>query len=124
MDKILIKDLRVIGIIGIHPNERVTPQEILINITLSTDTRHAAETDHIADCVNYQTIAAAVKTHAETSSRLTVEALAEDIAQICLKMPGVQGVSIRVEKTQAIAYTASVGVEIERKNVAAGTNSI
>lgn len=124
MDKILIKDLRATGIIGIHPNERVTPQQMLINITLSTDTHHAAETDDIADCVNYQTIAEAVKAHAETSKRLTVEALAEDIAQICLKIPGVQGVSIRVEKTQAIAYTASVGVEIERENVATGTDSI
>lgn len=117
MDKVLIKDLRATGIIGIHAHERVVPQEILINISLFTDTRRAAETDDIHDCVNYQTIAENVKVHAETSKRLTVEALAEDLAQICLKTPGVQGVRIRVEKTQIIAYTGSVGVEIERENV-------
>jgi len=115
MDKILIKDLRVMGIIGIHEHERTTPQEILINLSLSTDTHRAGETDDIADCVNYQTIAEAVRTHTETSKRLTVEALAEDIARVCLETPRVQGVVVRVEKTQAIAYTGSVGVEIERK---------
>lgn len=115
MDKILINDLRVIGIVGIHDYERNTPQEIMINIRLSTNTRRAAETDDIHECVNYQTVAEQVKAHAETSKRLTVEALAEDIAQICLETPGVQGVTVRVEKTQAIAYTGSVGVEIERE---------
>jgi FolB domain-containing protein len=115
MDKILIKDLRVRAIIGIHDFERVTLQEIVINISLFTDTRHAAKTDDIKECVNYQTVAEQVKAHAETSKRLTVEALAEDIAQICLETPQVQRVIVRVEKTQAIAYTGSVGVEIKRK---------
>jgi FolB domain-containing protein len=115
MDKILIKDLRVRGIIGIHDFERVTPQEIVINISLFTDTRRAAETDDIKKCVNYQTVAEKVKVHAETSKRLTVEALAEDTAQICLETPQVQRVIVRVEKTQAITYTGSVGVEIKRK---------
>ena len=66
MDKILIKDLRVMGIIGIHNYERNTSQEMVINISLSTDTRRAAETDNIGDCVNYQTVAEQVKAHAET----------------------------------------------------------
>ena len=42
------------------------------------------------------------------------EALAEDLARLCLETSGVRGVRIRVEKTQAIAFTASVGVEIFR----------
>jgi FolB domain-containing protein len=82
---------------------------------LSTDIQKAAQTDNIADCVDYEKVANQVKAHAETSKRLTVEALAEDLARICLGMPGVQRVNIRVEKTQAIPYTGSVGVEIERE---------
>ena len=117
MDKVLIKDLRVRGILGIYEHERKTPQEIVINIQLSTDTRRAAKTDDIEACVNYQTVADKVKAHAETSRRLTVEALAEDIAQICLAMSGVQGALVRVEKPGAIAYTGSVGVEIEREKI-------
>jgi FolB domain-containing protein len=115
MDKIIIKDLRVTGIIGIYDFERITPQEMLINIVLYTDTRRAAITDDIADCVDYEKMSNLIKAHAQTSKRLTVEALSEDLALICLQNPFVQRVNIRVEKTQAIAFTASVGVEIERE---------
>jgi FolB domain-containing protein len=116
MDKIIIKDLRVTAIIGIYDFERVTPQEMLINVSLMTDIHKAASTDDIADCVDYEKIANTLKNHAQTSKRLTVEALAEDLAQICLKTTGVQRVIMRVEKTQAIEFTAAVGVEIEREN--------
>ena len=33
----------------------------------------------------------------------------------CLETPGVKRVNVRVEKTQAIAFIGSVGVEIERE---------
>ena len=117
MDKIIIKDLRVKGIIGIYEHERTSPQEIVINIVLFTDTHKTAQTDDIANCVDYEKVANKVKALAETSKRLTVEALAEDIARLCLETPGVRRVNVRVEKTQAIAYTGSVGVEIEREKV-------
>ncbi len=116
MDKIIIRDLRANGIIGIYAHERVTPQEMLINVTMYTDIRKAAGTDEIADCVDYEQAAKRLKAHAETSKRQTVEALAEDLARLCLELPGVRGVRIRLEKTQAIPFTAAVGVEIKRMN--------
>lgn len=112
MDKIIIKDLRANGIIGIYERERVAPQEMVINATLYTDIRKAAESDEIADCVDYEKAANLLKSHAETARRQTVEALAEDLAGLCLGLPGVCGVQIRVEKTEAIPFTAAVGVEI------------
>jgi FolB domain-containing protein len=115
MDKIIIKDLHVNGIIGIYDQERITPQEIIINVVMYTDTRKAAETDDISLCVDYEKVAGKLKAHAISAMRLTVEALAEDLARLCLETPMVKKVNIRVEKTQAIAYTRSVGVEIERK---------
>ena len=115
MDKIIIKDLRVTGIIGIYDYERTNPQEMLINITMHTNINKAAETDNIADCVDYEKVSLKVKAHAESSRRLTVEALSEDIAKLCLATTGVLRVIVRVEKTEAIDFTASVGVEIERE---------
>lgn len=117
MDKVLIKDLRLTGIIGIYAHERVTPQEIIINLTLATDTRKAGESDDIADCVDYEQVANRVKAHVQTSKRRTVEALAEDLARICLETRGVQSATVRVEKTQAIPGTTAVGVEIQRGNI-------
>lgn len=114
MDKVIIKDLLARGIIGINDWEREQPQDILINIAVTTDTRRAAQTDDIADCVNYRSLAREVRQHAETAARLTVEALANDIATICLQQPGVQKATVRVEKPGAVRFAASVGVEIER----------
>lgn len=114
MDKIIVKDLLARGIIGVNDWEREHAQDILINITLFTDTHKAAETDQVGDTVNYRTLAKLAQAHAETAARFTVEALASDLAKLCLKQVGVQKVIIRVEKPGAVRYSASVGVEIER----------
>lgn len=114
MDKIIIKNLLARGIIGVNDWERKRPQNILINITMLTDTRRAAETDSLDDCVNYSTMSKKVFAHAETISRMTVEALANDLARICLEEKGVQTVIVRVEKPGAVRFAESVGVEIER----------
>lgn len=114
MDKVIIKNLLVRGIIGVNDWERKRPQDILINITLFTDTRRAAETDDINDCANYSTISKKVQAHAESVERLTVEALANDLAKICLAEKDIQKVIVRVEKPGAVRFAESVGVEIER----------
>lgn len=114
MDQIIIKDLLARGIVGVHEWEREKPQDILINIILFADLRRAGQTDEMTDTVSYSTIAKRVQTHAESAARLTVEALAEDIAQICLEDSRVQRVRVRVEKPGAVRFTRAVGVEIER----------
>ena len=114
MDKVIIKNLLARGIIGVNDWERKRAQNILINITLFTDTRRAAETDNLEDCVNYSTMSKKLLAHAETVNRLTVEALANDLARLCLEEKGVQKVIVRVEKPGAVRFAESVGVEIER----------
>ena len=113
MDKVFIKDLLVRGIIGVNEWEREQAQDILINVTIHTDTRRAAQSDDLADCVNYRTLAKKMQAHAERAARFTVEALANDLARICLEEPGVERVSIRVEKPGAVRFAGSVGVEVE-----------
>jgi FolB domain-containing protein len=114
MDKVFIRDLVARGIIGVNDWEREKPQEILINITAFTDTRKAAKSDDLADCVDYRALAKKVQSHAETAARLTVEALANDLADISLREPNVEKVIVRVEKPGAVRFSKSVGVEIER----------
>jgi FolB domain-containing protein len=114
MDKVIIKNLLARGIIGVHDWERKRAQNILINITIFTDTRRAAETDNLEDCVNYSTMSKKILAHAETVNRLTVEALANDLARLCLEEKGVEKVIVRVEKPGAVRFADSVGVEIER----------
>jgi dihydroneopterin aldolase len=115
MDKIFIRDLRVRCIIGVYEGERQASQEILISVELFTGTRRAAKTDALADCVDYDALAKEIRALAEKARLFTVEALAEDIAHLCLSRSKVRKVMVRVEKPGAVEGTASVGVEIERK---------
>ena len=114
MDKVLIKDLLVRGVIGVYEDERKERQDILVNLILYADTKPGGESDNIEDCVNYRTVAKSVIKHIEETQRFTVEALAADIARICLGFPLVEGVNVRVEKPGAVRFSRSVGVEIER----------
>jgi len=114
MDKILIQNLRVQGILGVNDLERIKLREIVVNATLFTDTRRAAHSDNIGDCIDYSQLAKEIRTLVEGKRRFTVEALTEDIASLCLSRPGVQKVMVRVDKPGAITGAESVGVEIER----------
>jgi FolB domain-containing protein len=114
MDKILIQNLRVQGILGVNDWERTTLREIVVNVTLFTDRPHTPLSDDITDCVSYSQVAKEIRLLVEAAQRFTVEALAEDIAGLCLNRPGVKKVTVQVEKPGAVTGVESVGVEIER----------
>ena len=113
-DTIFIDDLLVRCVIGIHDWERKAPQDVLINIELDVDTAGAGASDDFADAVDYRTLAKQVIETAEASSFQLVEALAEEIARICLADDRVQAARVRVEKPGAVRFARSVGVTIER----------
>ena len=114
MDKIIIRDLLLRGIIGINPDERVKLQDILINIVIWADIRKAAASDAIEDAVDYKTITKRVIQHVEDSSDFLVEKLVTDIARLIIMEYGVERVMVRVEKPTALRFAESVGIEIER----------
>lgn len=120
MDKVIIQNLHANVILGIHDWERVTLREVIINATMFTDTRPAALSDNISDCVNYSDMAKKLRAHAESAARMTVEALANDLAEICLQEPRVVKVILRVDKPGAVPEADSVAVEVEHENQARG----
>ncbi|HSB66567.1 MAG TPA: dihydroneopterin aldolase [Anaerolineales bacterium] len=114
MDQVFISDLLARGVIGVNEWERQVTQDILINIVLYTDLHRAGGTDDLTHSIDYRSVAKKAISLAESAKRFTVEALASDLAQMCLEHTGVQRVRIRVEKPGAIRFARSVGVEIER----------
>ena len=115
LDKIIVRDLLLRGIIGLNDWEREKKQDILINLTLFTDTRRGGATDQASDILNYRTITKAVIAHVEDSAYNTVEALAAAIARLCVVDHAADRVIVRVEKPGALRFARSVGVEIERE---------
>jgi FolB domain-containing protein len=114
MDEVFIKDLSVQAIIGINPDERVTPQEVLINVVLYVDTRPAARSDDIADAANYGTLAKRIVSMVKASQFFLVEKLASEVMHLCLADKRVERARVTVEKPTAVRVARSVGVTIER----------
>lgn len=114
MDKIIIQDLLLRGIIGINDDERVNEQDILINVVMFADTRAAATSDSIRDTLNYKTITKRIIRHVGESADFLVEKLVNDLARIIITEYGVARVIVRVEKPGALRYARSVGIEVER----------
>jgi dihydroneopterin aldolase/D-erythro-7,8-dihydroneopterin triphosphate epimerase len=113
-DRIIIKDLLLRAIIGVNDDERSNRQDVLINLTLETDTRAAARSDDLADTVNYRSVTKQVIDLVETSQYLLVERLAEEIARVCLGHERVERVHVSVEKPTALRFASSVGLSIVR----------
>ena len=118
MDRIVIRDLLVTGIIGINEDERVTPQDILVNATLWVDSSTAAVTDDISDAVNYRTITKAMIAHIEGGTPRLVERLAAELAGVCLEGDDrIAEVEVTVEKPGALRHARSVGITLRRSRV-------
>ncbi|MBT8395498.1 MAG: dihydroneopterin aldolase [Gemmatimonadetes bacterium] len=114
-DTVLIKDLLIRGIIGIHDWEREKKQDILINVQMEADLQPAGQSDDFNDAVDYRAVAKAIISLVETSEFFLVEKMAEEIAAICLQNPKVDVARVRVEKPGAVRFSRSVGVEVERR---------
>ena len=85
MDKIIIRDLLLRGIIGINPDERVKQQDILINmVILGRYSPRRPSSDAIEDAVDYKSITKRVIKHVEESSDFLVERLVTDLARMVI----------------------------------------
>ncbi|MBM3151339.1 MAG: dihydroneopterin aldolase [Chloroflexi bacterium] len=115
MDCIFIKDLEITCILGVYEHERLQPRRALVSIHLFTDTRPASRSDDFTDCVDYDSLAQEVRALAVTARRFTVEALAGDIARLCLEKSAVRQVEVEVGKPGAVPGAGLVGVKIRRK---------
>ncbi|MBF0182698.1 MAG: dihydroneopterin aldolase [Magnetococcales bacterium] len=114
LDRIVIRDLLVRCVIGIQEWERNTRQDVLINLTLYTDTRAPGQSDRIGDAVDYKKLTKKIITRTEQSQFFLVEALAEEIARVALEHPLVRQTRVTVEKPGALRFARSVGVSIRR----------
>jgi FolB domain-containing protein len=114
LDKIIITDLIVRGIIGINDWERVQKQDINLNFIIYSDLKHSGKTDDIEDTLNYKTLSKAIIAYVEGSKHFLVETLATNLARMIILDFDIERVVVKVEKPGALRFTKTVGVEIDR----------
>ena len=113
-DKIIVRDLEVRNIIGVDAWERSKRQPLNINITIHTSIDASGEKDLLSESINYGTVAKVVQDFSEKTSYRSVEALAQGIAQVCVRDCKAERVTVRVEKGKALLHARCAGVEITR----------
>lgn len=114
-DRIFIRDLVVRCIIGVEEPERQEKQDVVVQIELQADLRKAGRTDDLADSIDYSALKKQVLQAAEDSQYRLIEALAQRIAEECLRYERVECVRVIVEKPGALRSARTVGVEIVRR---------
>lgn len=114
MDRIFLKALSADAVIGIFDWEREVRQRVEIDLDMSIDLAAAAESDAIADTLNYKSVAKRVHAFVEESRFQLVETLAERVADLVLAEFPVARVCVTVHKPGAIRHARDVGVIIER----------
>ena len=116
MDQIIIEQLRVDTLIGVHAWERVVKQTLLVTVALGGDVRTAAMNDRLSDAIDYVQIANRIVAFADKNQFQLIETFAEQLAQLLLKEFAIAKVTIDVRKPGAVAQAMSVGVHIERSS--------
>ncbi len=114
-DRVFIRDLAVRCIVGVDEYERREKQDILIHLTMHTDLRKAGRTDALEDTVDYRAIKKRILHLVEESRFRLIEALAQSIADECLRDERVERVEVVVEKPGALRFARTVGVQIVRR---------
>ena len=103
--RVSVRDLPILADIGIHAHEIGRRQPLIVSVTLDVA---AIEEDSIEATTDYRLIARAAEALGETRIAL-IEIFAQRLAAWCLKLPGVLGAEVSVDKPQALpAGMASV----------------
>lgn len=115
---VFIRDLVLEAHIGIFRHEEGRTQRIRINVDLTVTDSGAPQDDRLEDVVDYHEVSLKIREIVAEGHVKLVETLAERIAAECLADQRVQVARVKIEKLEALADAASVGVEIERMRAA------
>ncbi len=114
LDRVFIRDLALRCIIGLDEHERQEKQDILVHLTLHADLRRAGRTDRLEDTIDYRALKKRILHLVGDSQFHLVEALAQSIADECLRDERIAQVEVVVEKPGALRFARTVGVAIVR----------
>jgi dihydroneopterin aldolase len=115
--KVLINDLTLLMSIGIHDFEKIKKQEVKFNINIDINPLLTPIENKLNSIINYETVVKDVTRLTKNKHFELLETLAEDIFFILFKNTNIKQIKLKIEKTQIIKNTSSVGVEIIKKRL-------
>jgi dihydroneopterin aldolase len=115
--KVLISDLTLLMSVGIHDFEKIKKQEVKFNINIDINPLLMPIENKLNSIVNYETVVKDVTKLTKDRHYQLLETLAEDIFFILFKNNNIKKIKLKIEKTQIIKNTSSVGIEITKKRL-------
>ena len=112
--KILIKDLVLKILVGIHNFEKKKKQRVRFNLVINIDQNLIPNDKDLKSIVNYEQV---IKTIMRITSRKhypLLETLAEKIFLKLFENLRIKKILLRIEKLDVIKNTTSVGIELEK----------
>ena len=112
--KVLIKDLVLNMLVGIHNFEKKKKQRVKFNIVINVDQNLVPNDKDLKSIVNYEQVINIIKKIASKKHFPLLETLADQIFSRLFENFRIKKILLRIEKLDVIKNTASVGVEVEK----------
>lgn len=116
MDSILVRDLRVEVLIGIHKRERHVAQVVSIDLDIGLPGQTVFASDRVADTIDYEQVALRIKALAASGHFKLVETFADRIAKLLMDDFKAPWVKVSAAKIGILPNAKFVGVSIERRS--------
>ena len=118
MDKIEVKNLKIVGRHGVFDFERSQDRTFELDLVLFLDLGKASKSDNLEDTIDYAEIIDAVIKEFTKKNYNLIEAVAESIISRLFKEFNFDKVKVRIRKPHAPidAEFDTVQVELEREN--------
>ncbi|MCE9634718.1 MAG: dihydroneopterin aldolase [Planctomycetes bacterium] len=113
-DQVSLRAMRVSTLVGVHAWERLAPRDLLVDLDLTLDLDRACRTDDLGQTIDYDALVTLIRRRLQTTARRLIEAVAQDVADVCFDDARVSAVTVTVHKPAAVHDVGDVAVTIRR----------
>lgn len=116
VDKLVISDIKLTTLIGVHEWEQQCPQNLHLDLVFQTDAKRIAKEDNLVEAIDYDKVLQHIFAFTQKNHFQLIETLAEHLAQMILSHFPTQWVQITLHKPGALKQAKDVAITIERAN--------
>ena len=117
-DLILIRQLQVDAIIGIHEFEKQATQPLLFDLDLGFDCSQAAQSDDIKDALDYFAVCETITKWVTASRCELLETMATQLLDLLFAEFPCESIQLTIHKPQAVGNAQAVGLRLFRQRPA------
>ena len=115
--KVIIKDLTLKILVGIHNFEKKKKQRVKFNIEILTDPYVSPNSKDLNSILNYEEVVIKIEKLTNSTHYELLEDLAEDFFNIIFKNKLVKKISLKLEKLDILKKTKSVGIAVSKTKI-------